>query len=50
MTKKQKSQKKNPQTAEFQDLSNTVKGVGMLGITMTAMRGVGSMMSATFKK
>lgn len=45
-TKKQQQAPKN----EFEDLTNTVKGVGMLGITMGVMSGVGGMISAGFKK
>jgi hypothetical protein len=50
MTKKKATKKQPAQKGEFEDLTNTVKGVGMLGITMGVMSGVGGMISAGFKK
>ena len=50
MTKKKATKKQPAQKAEFEDLTNTVKGVGMLGITMGVMSGVGGMINAGFKK
>lgn len=49
--KKRKYVKKQPASKnEFEDLTNTVKIIGMLGTTMNVMSGMGEMINAGFKK